>query len=102
MDSGSTVPTLKPGFNETVAAKLFTIATGRSCPRLNLGASPLIAGGAGAAGAILLESARFLAADRAGSNNAASTEIMNTTTSSSIRVKPRRGILINHLHDFCT
>src|SRR5438046_5426184 len=29
MDSGSAVPTISPGFNETVAAKLLTTARGR-------------------------------------------------------------------------
>src|SRR6185312_3072181 len=96
MDSGSTVPTLKPGFNETAAVKLFTVAIGRSGPRFNLAVSTFAATtAAGTAGAMLFESARFFAADNAGNNNAARTEIMNTTTSSSISVNACFGILIN-------
>src|SRR4051812_484407 len=93
MDSGSTVPTLNPGFNETAAVKLFTIATGRSDDRrpceMSFMTAPLAAG---ATGAILLFSARFFAADNAGNNSAARTEMMTMTTINSMSVKPRRGI----------
>src|ERR1700742_512114 len=103
MDSGSTVPTLSPGLSETAAVKLLTVATARcgGCPaRTNSSTGAVTA--ADAADVMLLFRARFLAADNAGSNNAARTEIMTTTTINSMSVKPRRGILINHLLVFCT
>src|SRR5438552_3633268 len=97
MDSGSAVPTLSPGFNETVAAKVLTRARGR------WGGAP--AGSLASSGRetvvslepsefMLIRSARFLAADNAGKSSAAITAMMTTTTSNSIRVKAREGIFI--------
>src|SRR5438067_1714965 len=100
MDSGSAVPTLSPGFNETVAAKVLTTARGRWGGAL---AGSLASSGRASVVALgpsefrLLRSARFLAADNAGKRSAAITAMMTTTTSNSIRVKPRAGILIRCL-----
>src|SRR5437773_2624092 len=97
MDSGSAVPTLRPGFNETVAAKVLTRARGR------WGGAP--AGSLASSGRetvvslapsefMLIRSARFLAADNAGKSSAAITAMTTTTISNSIRVKAREGIFI--------
>src|SRR5581483_4943445 len=96
MDSGSAVPTLKPGVSETVAAKLLTVARGRRGGAMaRAGASNDscccgLAAAVEAAAFMLLRKARFLALDNAGSNRAASTAITATTTISSINVKALR------------
>src|SRR6266498_2485158 len=100
MDSGCVVPTLNPGLSETVAEKLFTVASGRwagtACAML------LMAGGVTVAGAVTAESmlfrrARFLAVDRAGRSSAAMTAMMAMTTMSSMSVKAWRQVFIRHL-----
>src|SRR5579862_8068741 len=101
MDSGSAVPTLSPGLSVTVAVKLLTVARvrcgGWPARRLSWETGATIAD---AAGLTLLLRAFFLAADSAGRSNAARTDIITTTTSSSISVKARWGIFINHLVSF--
>src|SRR5438034_7700822 len=66
MDSGSAVPTISPGFNETVAAKLLTTARGRWSGAL--AGSPASSGcetvfPVGPSELMRIRCARFLAAD---------------------------------------
>src|SRR5215470_10690553 len=100
MDSGCAVPTLKPGLRETVAAKLLTTASGRCGDAA--GAALATSGAVLAVGTaevefILVRSALFLAAERAGMSSAARTAMMTITTSSSIRVNAQHRIFITHL-----
>src|SRR5262245_25552434 len=98
MDSGSDVPTLSPGLRETVAAKLLTMARERWGGAAGAGLLSSSRGaGAATAESMLLRKARFLAVAKAGRSNAAMIAMMTMTTSSSISVNPRRGILIRHL-----
>src|SRR6266700_8198882 len=100
MDSGWAVPTLKVGLSETVAEKLFTVARVR-CGEVNWAAvadsGRDVVQGRGPTAFMLLLNARFFAALRLGRRSAASTARMTMTTSSSIRVNAREGILISHL-----
>src|SRR5271166_654715 len=93
MDSGSAVPTLRPGLSETVAAKLLTVASGRCGEAAEAALATSWRGNAGAEAAefMLLRSAFLFAELRAGRRSEA--RIANTamTTSSSISVNaPRR------------
>src|ERR1043166_7472808 len=103
MDSGGVVPTLNPGLSDTVAEKLFTVASGRWDE--TAGATLLRAGGATGAGAVTAESmlfrrARFLAVDKAGRSIAAKTAMIAMTTMSSMSVKARLPVFILHLEVF--
>ena len=98
MDSGSAVPTLSPGFNETVAVKVLTVARGRwGEDAANLVRSGRGTTGAAAAGFILMLRARFLALDKAGNRSPASTAMMAITTNSSMSVKAKLRIFIRYL-----
>jgi hypothetical protein len=89
MDSGSTVPTLKPGFSEMVAVKLLSVAAVRrdEAPGTDLASGVATGVETGLAGLMVLRKAFFLAALRAGRSNPASTATMTMTTSNSIKVK---------------
>src|SRR5262245_28974038 len=102
MDSGSAVPTLNPGWSETVAVKLLTVASARWEARGD-GAGVDSARATVCAGGFMVERrARFLALESAGSSKAATTAMIATTTSSSMRVNARRtGNLISHLGVGC-
>src|SRR5262245_44095754 len=94
MDSGWSVPTLNPGFNDTAALKLLMVA--RALWPAGRAAEAEAAAGwtASGAGFMLWFKARFLAVERAGKSSAANTAMMATTIMSSINVKARRGIFI--------
>src|SRR4051794_29496052 len=104
MDSGSAVPTLKPGLSATVAEKLLMDASvrgGGAGEGFASSGRELASGGTLAAELRRVRNARFLAALRLGSNMAASTATMLMATNNSIRVKARgRGIVIWHLAGF--
>src|SRR5580693_7843699 len=92
MDSGSIVPTLRPGLSEMVAAKLLSIAGGRcgEVPWPNLASCCKNVTGTGLAELMLLRKAFFLAALSAGRSNDASTATIIMTTINSIKVKAQR------------
>src|ERR1017187_333194 len=100
MDSGSAVPMLSPGWSETVAAKLLTVASDRwgaaACASL-FGSCRATVSGTAPTESMLLRKARFLAVDKAGRRRAATTAMTPMTTSSSISVKARHRIFIYHL-----
>src|ERR1051325_407217 len=104
MDSGSAVPTLRPGLSETVAAKLLTVASGRWGVVVDTGLVDSVraaVAGALLAAFMLLRKARFLADERAGKSSAARAAMMAMTTMSSMSVKARpQRILISHLVGF--
>src|SRR6266516_7985542 len=103
MDSGCEVPTLNPGLSETVAKKLFTVASGRwagtACATLLMACGATVAG-AVAAESMLFRRARFLAVDKAGRSNAAMTAMIAMTTMSSMSVNARLPVFIQHLDVF--
>src|SRR5882672_4336248 len=99
MDSGSAVPTLNPGWSETLAEKLRTVASVR-CGVSNdaTWAAAGCATAAGAGGFRRVRKARCLALESAGNSIAARTAMIATTIMSSMRVKAwRTGSFIAHL-----
>src|SRR5437899_11506908 len=108
MDSGSAVPTLRPGLSEIVAEKLFNVARvllelaidGVFAPSCWSGGLAVVGGGP--ADFMLIRKAFFLAALSAGRSKAASNAIIAITTSSSISVNARPRSFINHLVGFNT
>src|ERR1041385_5341326 len=95
MDSGWAVPTLNSGLSETVAANVLTVASARRGGVVLGAKTGSVRGGVAAAvAARFRRSARFLAADNAGSSMAAMTTMMAMTTMSSIKVKAGGRIFI--------
>src|SRR5256885_14173343 len=103
MDSGCAVPTLRPGFSETFASKLFTVASVRCGPEAAAACDAFApscrwAISAEAISAFKLVLNAFLFAElSAGNNKAARTARMAITINSSMSVNARLGSFIIHL-----
>src|SRR5260370_7801079 len=100
MESGSAVPTLSPGFSETAAEKVLTVASGRLGTSVEICLAEAGAGWVAPTESMFLLNARFFAEDRAGRRRPAKTAMMSMATRSPPNFTPPYSRFTELLHIF--